>query len=418
MRILYVCSDYGVPVYGHKGASIHLRAMARAFAAAGHDVTIASPAVARDANHDFTVAAHDPIDASTWSPLLDRLRAVDRTLGDTASGHPARVGQEVRNLIYNQALAGATAAGRDFDCIYERYALFGFGGLELARALQIPHVLEVNAPLCAEQQRVRGLHLADVARAIEDRVWCGTDAVLAVSDEIASETRARGAPAERVHVLPNGVDAERFALDRRAAAASVRQSLRLGSGPIIGFVGSLKPWHGTDILVEAFARLAPLHPTAHLLIVGDGPAAAALQAAARAQGIEARVRFTGAVEHAQVPQLVAAMDVAAAPYRAASDFYFSPIKVYEYLAAGTPVVASPLGQITALVDAGHVTPAAAGDAAALAAALDGILQAPAVAAEQAARGRAFTLAERTWSANAERVTGILDGERWAARARA
>jgi glycosyltransferase involved in cell wall biosynthesis len=405
VRILYVSSDFGVPVYGHKGASVHLRAVARAFAELGHTVQIVSPAIERDANFDFDVPASASVDLAPDMPALASLRQFDRALGSAASGHPARVGQEVRCLLYNQALAGASA-GLGCDFVYERYALFGFGGLELSRALGVPHVLEVNAPLATEQHRVRGLHMADVATAIENRVWRQTGAVLAVSDELAAEVRARGVAPERVHVLPNGVDAARFGFDRAAAAARVRAALGLGTGPIVGFVGSLKPWHGTDVLLEAFARLAPAHPTACLLVVGDGPAAGALRERTRGLGLEPRVRFTGAVEHARVPELVAAMDIAAAPYRAADDFYFSPIKVYEYLAAGTPVVASPLGQIAPLVAAGLVTPAAAGDAGDLARALESILQAPAAASQRAARGRDWALGERTWTANARRAIDI------------
>jgi glycosyltransferase involved in cell wall biosynthesis len=407
MRILYVCSDFGVPVYGHKGCSIHVRAMVRAFAELGHDVHVLSPAAERVANLDFAVPASMPVDLGPYTPALDTLRRIDRRLGNAASGHPARVGQEVRTLLYNQALAVAPLHAGAFDCIYERYALFGFGGLELARRLGIPHVLEVNAPLCAEQERVRGLHLADVAQALEARVWCETGAVLAVSEETAAAARDCGADAERVHVVPNGVDTARFALDRATAAARVRAGLDLGTGPIVGFVGSLKPWHGTDVLVDAFARVAPSQPQARLLVVGDGPAAESLRAAVHGYGLDSRVRFTGAVEHARVPELVAAMDVAAAPYRSTEDFYFSPIKVYEYMAAGTPVVASPLGQIAPLVADGFVVPAAAGDAAALAAALQSVLRAPAAAAERAARGRDWTLRERTWAANARRVAAII-----------
>ena len=68
MRILYVSSDFGVPVYGHKGASIHLRAMAQAFSAAGHEVVVWSPAACPGSNGDFTLCAQDPIDASAWAP--------------------------------------------------------------------------------------------------------------------------------------------------------------------------------------------------------------------------------------------------------------------------------------------------------------------------------------------------------------
>jgi glycosyltransferase involved in cell wall biosynthesis len=339
MRILYLSSDFGVPVYGHKGASIHLRAMARAFTSLGHDVRILSPAAERTANHDFAVPVLPPLDLAAHAASLAALRQLDRGRGTLASGHGARVAQEVRNLLYNQALAeqAGTLAAFAPECIYERYALFGFGGLELARALAVPHLLEVNAPLCDEHARARGLHLGDVARAIERQVWCGTGALLAVSAPLGERAVRLGAPPERVHVLPNGVDAERFAT-APGAGERARAALGLGAGPVIGFVGSLKGWHGTEVLLEAFTQLRGSFPNAALLVVGEGPSGEGLRRRSAELGIESSVRFTGAVEHGTIPNLLAAIDVAAAPYLPADDFYFSPIKVYEYMAAGRPVI--------------------------------------------------------------------------------
>ncbi len=407
MRIFYVCSDFGVPVYGHKGASIHLRAMANAFAGLGHTVQVLSPAIERAGNADFQLSVLDPVDLEPHLPALDALRRADRAFGPTAAGHPSRVAQEVRNILYNQLLEAAAPRLRDFgaDFVYERYALFGAGGLGLARALGVPHVLEVNAPLCLEQERARGLHLGDVARAVEARVWRETDAMLAVSAELAARACAEGAPRDRVHVVANGVDVERF----EAAAgqgARVRQALGLGLGPVIGFVGSLKSWHGTDVLLDAFTLLHPRWPTARLLLVGDGPKGDALRATARSRGLDGAVVFTGAVDHARVPELLDAMDLTVAPYLPAEDFYFSPLKVYESLAAGKPVVASRLGQITDLVEAGYVEPAVPGDPASLAQAIEAVLADPKTALGRAERGREWTHRERTWAANARRAADL------------
>lgn len=412
MRILYVCADFGVPVYGHKGASIHLRAMARAFAQAGHQIHILSPALEREGNLEFDLPASAPVSMAAYQPALDLLRKADKAMGTTSTGHPARVGHEVRNVLFNQLLAGAADAWRGFgaDFVYERYALFGWGGLAFARALGVPHVLEVNAPLCLEQERARGLHMGDVARAVEARVWGGTDAVLAVSEELAEFIRGTGTPAGRVHVLANGVDVEKFAA-AAGRGAGVRTELGLGTGPVIGFVGSLKSWHGTDVLLEAFALLRPRWPSARALVVGDGPMAESLRALVAQRGLGESVVFTGAVDHARIPELLDAMDLTVAPYRAADDFYFSPMKVYESLAAGRPVVASNLGQVTSLIEAGYVDPAAPGDPESLAAAIEGVLTNRAAAAAKAARGRAWTLAERTWQANARRAGELaLRGE--------
>jgi glycosyltransferase involved in cell wall biosynthesis len=143
-----------------------------------------------------------------------------------------------------------------------------------------------------------------------------------------------------------------------------------------------------------------------LLVVGDGPTAADLQRQAVELGIASAVRFTGAVEHGRVPDCIAAMDVTAAPYLPATDFYFSPIKIYEYLAAGKPVVASELGQIAALVQTIGCGPPPPAMPQRSPAALESVLAAPHAAAAQAARGRDWVLHERTWEANARRALMI------------
>jgi glycosyltransferase involved in cell wall biosynthesis len=407
MRILYVCSDFGIPVYGHKGASIHLRSVARALSDLGHDVRILSPSTERQANRDFAV----PVVSLPANPLhvemARSLRKADKWLQTMPSGHQARISQETRNLLYNSTVASAreVLGGWEPDVVYERYSLFAYGGMELARSFGVPHLLEVNAPLVVEQQRARGLHLHDVALEIEQRIWRGTDAFLGVSQELTDLARSVGVAADHLHVVPNGIDPRPYA-DAARARGHWRQQLQLGEGPVIGFVGSLKSWHGTDVLLQAFAAMARQQPTCSLLYVGNGPMRETLQSLAADRGLTERVRFTGAVDHARVPELLAAMDIAVAPYLPTEDFYFSPIKVYEYLAAQLPVIASDIGQISAMIHNGQVLPCVAGDVGSLRRALEGVLANPQAARACAQRGTASVLAERTWAANAERIVQL------------
>jgi glycosyltransferase involved in cell wall biosynthesis len=127
---------------------------------------------------------------------------------------------------------------------------------------------------------------------------------------------------------------------------------KLGLAPdafVVGFAGSLKPWHGTDVLLDAFALLRTEAPRARLLIVGDGPQRDALRERASQLALQGAVVFTGAVPHDEMPAMLRAMDVAVAPYLEMPDFYFSPLKLYEYLASGLPVVASDAGEIGTLI---------------------------------------------------------------------
>src|SRR5439155_1688964 len=155
---------------------------------------------------------------------------------------------------------------------------------------------------------------------------------------------APGARPGRVRTVCNAADPDRF----RSAPRPTRNG-----GPrdpfVIGFVGSLKPWHGIQDLLRAFVRLRRRSSAYRLLVVGDGPLRPAIERIRRREGLTDAIRVTGNVDYARVPALVAEMDVALAPYPRLSAFYFSPLKVYEYMAAGVPIVASAIGQVTEIL---------------------------------------------------------------------
>ena len=119
---------------------------------------------------------------------------------------------------------------------------------------------------------------------------------------------------------------------------------------VIGFSGSMKPWHGLPNLIAAFESIKEQLPHAHLLLVGDGGELPAVRDALQQRGLLSAATLTGAVPSAQMPGLIAAMDVAVAPYPASTDFYFSPLKIVEYMAAGRAIVASRIGQICELLE--------------------------------------------------------------------
>jgi len=156
--------------------------------------------------------------------------------------------------------------------------------------------------------------------------------------------------------------------------------------------------------VEAFSQLHKQRSNARLLIVGDGPERANQQAALSSAGLLAATHFTGAVSADEVPGLLASMDAAVAPYPKLSHFYFSPLKVYEYMAAGLPVVASRLGQLADLIQ--HdvngllTTP---GDVAELAAALERLRTSPDLRTRLGNAARATVLRDHTWDAIGQRI---------------
>ena len=232
------------------------------------------------------------------------------------------------------------------DAIYERYALTAVAGSFVARRLGVPHILEVNAPLAEEEARYRGLRLGWLARRLEGWLLRRADRLVVVSRELAEYARARGVARERIVVLPNAVDPRIF--HPRRDGSSVRERYGLDGAFVLGFSGTLKPWHGLAHLVQALAQLRHSVPQVGLIVVGEGPGAAEAQAQVQRLGLEQHVHFAGSVPHAQVPDFLAACDVLVAPYGPLEDFWFSPLKVAEYRAMGRPVVASAIGQIREL----------------------------------------------------------------------
>ena len=380
-RIAYVCTDPGVPVFGSKGASAHVQAVVRVLVDRGIEVHLVA--------------------ARTGGPTPGGLESVVvHELPRAPKGNPPE--RERAAQAADAHVADVLDALAPLDLVYERYALWGRTGTAWARRTGTPSVLEVNAPLVDEQATHRTLVDRKAAEDVASAAVSAADVVVCVSDEVARWARSRSARPARVHVVPNGVDVDRVVPSGRPPTAP--------DEPLtIGFVGTLKPWHGVERLLEALAVLAQREPTPYrLLLVGDGPEAGALRAQAERLGVKSLVELTGAVEPDAVPPLLHRMDVAVAPYPPIEDFYFSPLKVYEYLAAGLPVIASRVGQLPAVLEEGRlgvlVEP---GDVDALAAAVAALRAEPARRAELGGAARAAAVRRHAWTGVVDRILGLL-----------
>jgi len=348
VKILYLCNDPSIDLAGQKGASIHIRSLVRALADLGHNVTVLCTQVSSPTSIESELHAEvRPVPLTAWN---HRLRRAIRT-GQRLLGRPTRnMPDEVRALHNLRFFEVATDAARKLrpDFIYERYSLWGTAGLRLAKNRSIPLALEVNAPLTFEQERYRAsLTCPPLARWVERRIWRKASLLLAVSESLRSQLQTAGAKPERIQVLPNAINPGLFhpGLDGKL----VRERFKLHGRFVAGFVGTFKGWHGVDLLLSAFQDLHRADPSTHLLLVGDGPLRPGIEEEVRKAGLQDAVTFAGGMAHQDVPHYLAAMDVAIAPYPALEDFYFSPLKVFEYMAAGRAVVASRIGQVAEVV---------------------------------------------------------------------
>jgi len=320
MRVAYVSCDPGVPVFGGKGCSVHVQEVVRALRRAGAEVEMFAVRFGGSPPADLQDVPCHPLPA-----IPDGTRA-----------------QRERAAMELDARVGALVFQGDFDLVYERYSLWSCGTLEAARRHGVPGILEVNAPLIEEQQRYREIEHIDEAERIAVRAFAASRTVFAVSAPVADYVRMI-VPSANVEVVPNGVDVDRF------PPASPDRMKELS----IVFAGTLKPWHGVDHLLKACASLFANHANCQLTIVGDGPEGTALRRMAESLGIAARTTFVGAVDPIDVPLLLSKGSIATAPYPFLENFYFSPLKLYEYMAAGLPSVASDIGQVPDIIKHGR-----------------------------------------------------------------
>lgn len=398
MRIAYVCTDPGVPVFGTKGASVHVQEVVRVLVEAGHTV-------------DLFCRRQDgaPRGALARAEADSRLTIVP--LPRPTTHEPAAREREL--IAGERDLAQKLSERHDrrlYDAVYERYALFGRAAMRFARLHGIPGILEVNAPLPLEQRRHRVLVHDREAHDVARSALSDATVAVCVSQDVAAWAEEQ-APQAHVRVVPNGVDTARF----RPRAREQGEALT------IGFVGTLKPWHGTDVLVDAFARFvarreAGTGTTPRLVLIGDGPERSRLQERVGALGIPDLVDFRGAVAPHSVPDLLSRVDIGVAPYPAGGDAYFSPMKVLEYMAAGLAVVASEVGQVPELVEHGRAGVLVPGsDPAALAAAFALLEADPARRGALGGAAREAVTSTRTWRhvvARSFAAAGlrVLDGE--------
>jgi glycosyltransferase involved in cell wall biosynthesis len=302
MRILY-----SHRIQSRDGQSVHVEELVAAFRSLGHEVLVVGPGFYEQARFGGE------------SRLVPWIRA----------RLPAVVG-ELAELAYNvPAWWRLRSAFRRFrpELIYERYNLYYLAGTWLARGSGVTLFLEVNAPLAQERARFGQLRLRWLAGALEQYVWRRASKVLAVTGVLRQAITAAGVPVEQIAVVPNGIDPAQFSgLPAREA----------GEAPLVlGFVGFVRDWHGLDAVIAAMAAERG-GLDLRLVVVGDGPARAALEQQAAALGVADRIMFTGLQPREAIPALVAGFDIALQPLVVS---YASPLKIFEYMAAGRAIVA-------------------------------------------------------------------------------
>ena len=375
MRILYSAIDQTVP--GTKGGSVHVAAVAEGLAALGHDVTAL-------------------VTSGDGAPRASRVRWVPM---------PPPLGSTHLRLARTGAIA-RLARGLRPDAIIERYHNFGGEAIRSAAATNAVAVLEVNAPVVdypgSSKALVDRALLLEPMRRWRDHV-CGLADILVTPD---AAILPRWIPPERIRMLEWGADTDRFRPDSDGPPPYVRPEV----STIAIFAGAFRSWHGAINLVEAIKILrARGHNDIGAVFVGDGSELPRVRQAA--QGIGTIV-FTGALPHDRMPAALAAADIGVAPFDLGAHaplslgFYWSPLKIFEYMASGLPVVAPAVDRIPSLVADGREGILYRGGAEALADALLTLTD-PDLRHTLGGGARARAIRDYSWAAHCRALEGAI-----------
>ncbi|WP_298752973.1 glycosyltransferase family 4 protein [uncultured Serinicoccus sp.] len=288
----------------------------------------------------------------------------------------------------------------------------GLATVEAARRLGLPSLYEVRGLWevtrgSRDPEMMGGELFRFMARMETDAAQQATR-VIAITRALKDELVRRGVPAEKIDVVPNGVDTARFLPVERDSELASR--LGLAGKTVIGYVGSVLDYEGIDLLLDAAAQLRGERDDIGFLIVGDGAELQQFRQRVQRERLEDIVRFTGRVPHAEVESYYSVIDICPFPRLPLPVCEMvSPLKPFEAMAMGKTVIASDVAALSEIVTDGengllHVK----GDAESLTRVLRRALDDAQLRAGVAGRGLAWVRQHRDWNIIAGRVSSVYD----------
>jgi len=295
------------------------------------------------------------------------------------------------------------------DFFYQRYSPLNFGGVVLSKLLKTRLIVEINSPVGTIQNRGNQRWLSYcLMRVFERMILSQADDIVVVSEAIKRYLNANGIRRNKVIVNPNGVDPDVFSSSINED--EVRRKYGLKDKTVVGFSGNFVRWHGIPNLIKAISNVILYNSNIHLLLIGDSKLRRRYQQMVKEKNLDEYVTFTGAIPYSEVPEYLAACDILVSsqiPIVDGLDYHQSPVKIFEYMAMGKPIIASNLGQISRILQ--HEETALLVEPGNISQLAKGILRL--IHDKELARGlgkkaREEVIRNFTWQKNAERVISL------------
>lgn len=345
LRVAYVMQNVGVDLAAEVGQMMLIRQTIQGLEARGHQVDLLNlqgrDVVAYPNLADLSQQSRVPLG---WSGK----RPYQLIEGGLRRLHSALKLPYLAGFDSRRFYEACVRALPNYQICHEYAGLLSVGAAYASHKTNTPLVLTVDADLLLEAD-VMGEPITGMRRKAAKWAASKSYELAAQIVTVSEPTKMNlvenwGVAADKIKVIPNGVNVEHF--QQPVDTEQVRAEFGVGDAPVIMFVGGFQMWHGLDKLLEALAVIKNVLPEVRLLLVGDGPARPFVEDNIYRLNLEKYVTITGFLPHARIPELLAIADVVTVPYpKLPQEMWFSPLKLYEYMAAGKAVVASNAGQI-------------------------------------------------------------------------
>jgi len=221
----------------------------------------------------------------------------------------------------------------------------------LTKINEIPHIAFMDSPIVYETKKVDKdhLHFPLIPELIEKRVLKSCDATITITDDLKNYFVHRySIPEEKVHVIPNGVDIDRFKPSKKCRRITSKYNLQRKI--VLGFIGAFKEWHNIDQLIQVMDYVIKRYRNVRFLLVGEGHKKKDVEDFIKKHCTN-NIILTGYVAPEEIPAYISSMDITLAPYTLQGEFFYgSPMKIFEYMACGKPVVANRFNPIEAVIN--------------------------------------------------------------------
>jgi glycosyltransferase involved in cell wall biosynthesis len=335
LRIGYIWQYESTSLPPVSATALHIKSIIESFERKGHKVRLLSIRNSRPSYSD---------DRESWIPLendskhLFGFRIIEKTL----RGLQRRLNLPYLNLFDSYRFAHAClTALQECDIFYERFWLLASGGAIASRWMGVPIIYEINGDIVEEYSQL-GIQLPTshwaAIHMITRQMFKQSARLITVSDRLRENTieRWRTDPSKVTTIL-NGANLD--LISNSDKSNKPKYGLKNDTMVVI-FVSSFKPWHGLDLLVEAFHHVSSLIDNVKLLLVGDGPVRHEIENLVERLNLSEMVIFTGGIDQKDVASLLSIADVAIINPRLSPAFLAQcPLKLFEYMAAGKPIVA-------------------------------------------------------------------------------